>query len=41
MYYSHILDLNMNEGVSVRGRIKVVLSNSMFTSSWYRFDTKI
>ena len=40
MYYSHILDLNMNEWISVRGRIEVVLSNSVSTSSRYRFGTK-
>ena len=27
VYNFHILDLNMNEWVSVRGRIEVVLSN--------------
>ena len=36
MYYSHILDLNMNEWVSLRGRIKVVPSNLVSTSSWYQ-----
>ena len=40
MYYSHILDLNMNEWVPVRGRIEVVPSNSVSTSSWYRSGTK-
>ena len=40
MYYSHILDLNMNEWVSVRGRIEVVPSNSVSTSSCYRSGTK-
>ena len=40
MYYSHILDLNMNEWVPVRGRIEVMSSNSVSTSSWYWSDTK-
>ena len=40
MYYSHILDLNMNEWVSVRGRIEVVPSNSVSTSRWYQLGTK-
>ena len=40
MHYSHILNLNMNEWVSVKGRIKVVLSNSVSTSNWYWPGTK-
>ena len=36
----HILDLNMNEGVSVKGRIEVVPSNSVSMGSWYRSSTK-
>ena len=40
MYYSHILDLNMNEWVPLSGHIEVVPSNSVSTSSWYLFDTK-
>ena len=33
MYYFHILDLNMNEWVPVKGRIEVVPSNSVSTCS--------
>ena len=40
MYYSHIFNLNMNEWVSVKGRIEVVLSKSVSMSNWYRSDTK-
>ena len=40
MHYSHILDLNMNEWVPVKGRIEVVPSNLVSTSNWYRFGTK-
>ena len=36
----HILDLNMNEWVPVKGRMEVVLSNSVSMGSWYRFGTK-
>ena len=34
MYYSHIFNLNMNEWVSVNGRIEVVPSNSMSIGDW-------
>ena len=40
MSYFHILDLNMNEWVSVKGRIEVVLSNSVSTCSWCWFGAK-
>ena len=40
MYYSHIFNLNMNEWVSVKGRIEVVPSNSVSATNWYRFSTK-
>ena len=40
MCYSHILNLNMNEWVAVKGRIEVVPSNSVSTSNWYRSGTK-
>ena len=36
----HISDLNMNEWISVKGRMEVVSSNSVFMSSWYRSGTK-
>ena len=38
--FFHILDLNMNEWVLVKGRLEVVLSNSVFMDSWYQSDTK-
>ena len=40
MCYSHILNLNMNEWVAVKGRIEVVPSNSVSMSNWYRSGTK-
>ena len=40
MHYSHIFNLNMNEMVSVKGRIEVVPSNSASMSNWYRSMTK-
>ena len=40
MHYSHIFNLNMNEWVLVKGRIEVVLSNSVCMSNWYRSETK-
>ena len=41
MHYFHILDVNMNEWVPVKGRIKVVSNNSVSTSKkGYRFGTK-
>ena len=33
MFYFHILDLNVNEWIPVKGCIEVVPSNSVFTSS--------
>ena len=33
MHHSHIFNLNMNESVSVKGRIEVVPSNSVPTSN--------
>ena len=33
-------NLNMKEWVPVKGHIKVVLSNSVSTSKWYRPGTK-
>ena len=36
----HILDLNMNEWVTMKGRMEVVLSNSVSMGSWYRSGTK-
>ena len=33
MFYFHILDLNVNEWILVKGCIEVVLSNSVSTSS--------
>ena len=36
----HISDLNMNEWVSVKGRMEVVSSNSMSMGSWYQSGTK-
>ena len=35
----HILDLNMNEW-GVKGRMEVVLSNSISMGSWYWSGTK-
>ena len=40
MYYYHIFNLNMNEWVSMKVRIEVVLSNLVSTSNWYRSGTK-
>ena len=40
MYYSHILNLNMNEWIQVKGRIEVVPSNLVSTSKWYQPGTK-
>ena len=40
MYYCHIFNLNMNEWVTVKGRIEVVPSNLVSTSNWYRSDTE-
>ena len=40
MFYFHILDLDMNEWVPIKGRIEVVPSNSVSTSSWYQPGTK-
>ena len=40
MYYYHILSLNMNEWVLVKGQIEVVPSNLVSTSNWYRSGTK-
>ena len=40
MYYSYILNLNMNEWVLVKGCIEVVPSNSVSTSNWYQSVTK-
>ena len=34
MFYFHILDLNVNELIPVKGCIKVVPSNSVSTSSY-------
>ena len=34
MFYFHILDLNMNEWIQVKGCIEVVLSNSVSTGSY-------
>ena len=39
-FFFHILDLNMNEWVPMKGRMKVVLSNSVSMGSWYQFGTK-
>ena len=39
-FFFHILDLNMNEWVSMKGGMEVVPSNSMSMSSWYRSCTK-
>ena len=33
MFYFHILDLNVNEWIPVKGGIEVVLSNSVSTGS--------
>ena len=35
MYYSHILNLNMNKWVSVKGRFEEVPSNSVSMSNRY------
>ena len=40
MHYSHIFNLNINEWVPVKGRIKVVSNTSMSMSNWYQFGTK-
>ena len=40
MHSSHILSLNMNEWVPVKGFIEVVSSNSVFTNKWYQSDIK-
>ena len=39
MYYSHILNFNIDEWVPVKGRI-VVPNNSVSTSNWYRSSIK-
>ena len=39
-FYFHILDLNVNEWVPMKGRMEVVSSNSMSMGSWFRSDTK-
>ena len=39
MFYFHILDLDMNEWVPIKGRIEVS-SNSVSTGSWYQPGTK-
>ena len=36
----HISDLNKNEWVPVKGRMEVVLSNSVSMGCWYRSGTK-
>ena len=36
----HILDLNLNEWVSVKGCMEVVPCNSVSKGSWYRSGTK-
>ena len=36
----HILDLNMNKWVPMKGRMEVVSSNLVSMGSWYRFGTK-
>ena len=36
----HILDLNMNEWIPVKGRMEVVPSNLVSMGSWYQFGTK-
>ena len=36
----HILDLNMNELILVKGPMEVVSSNSMSMGSWYQSGTK-
>ena len=40
MSYSHNFNLNMNEWVLVKGRIKVVPSNSVSKSNRYRPGTE-
>ena len=40
MYYSHVFNLNMDEWVLVKGRIKVLPSNSVSIGNWYLFGTK-
>ena len=39
-FYFHILDLNMNEWVSVKRHMEVVPSNLVSMGSWYRSGTK-
>ena len=39
-FYFHILDVNMNEWVPVKGRMEVVSNNSVSMGCWYRFGTK-
>ena len=39
-FFFHILDLNMNEWVPMKGRMEVVLSNSVSMGSWYQSGTK-
>ena len=41
MYYSHILDLNMNEWIPVRGCMEVMPSNLVSMSSWYQSETRL
>ena len=41
LFSFHILNLNMNEWVPVKGRMEVVPSNSVSMGSWYRSGTKI
>ena len=36
----HILNVNMNEWISVKGRMKVVPSNSVSIGSWYQSGFK-
>ena len=36
----HILDLNVNKWVPVKGHMEVVSSNSVSMGSWYRSGTK-
>ena len=40
MFYFHILYLNKNEWVPVKGRMEVVPTNSVSIGSWYRSGTK-
>ena len=39
-FFFHILDLNMNEWVPVKGRMEVVPSKLVSMGSWYRSSTK-